>query len=215
MYRISVRWISKADHIKEVMSIFKEITDEFVKNVLRTHKERLFQIHKRILELYEEMQNTDALIRSMSTSSKLGKIGGGKTGNQDLGDFLIRHHKLLKQQSEELRAELFKLSEEEETINRVWSCFRALTGQEQEYLQSLYVEGKTYKETELESGVSHRTFEITRRNGIKRILKMYQSSWNNREILAGYKKTKSGCSTVKREKQESSCAGYEQLTLNL
>lgn len=197
------------------MSIFKDITSDFVKMVLRTHKERLFQIHKRILELYEEMQDTDSMIRSMSTSSKLGKIGGGKTSSQDLGDLLIRHHKLLKQKSEELRAELFKLSEEEETINRVWICFRALTGQEQAYLQSLYVEGKTYKEAELESRVSHRTFEITRKNGIKRILKMYQSSLNNQEILAGYKKRESTGNVIKREKKETSSRSYEQLTLSL
>lgn len=194
------------------MSIYKEISDSFIKAVLRNHKQRLLEIHKRILELYEEMQDTDSMIRSMSTSSKLGKIGGGKTSSQDLGDFLIRHHKMLKQQNEELRAELWRLSEEEETINRVWICFRALEGKEQEYLQLLYVEGRTYKETEMESGVSHKTFETIRGNGIKRIRKLYESSWSNREIVGIHKKTTTTGMSVKRGKKP---AEYEQLTLNI
>lgn len=191
------------------MSIYTEISDNFIKTVLRTYKQRLEEIHKRILELYEEMQDTDSMIRSMSISSKPGKIGGGKTNSQDLGDFLIRHHKMLKQKNEELRAELWRLSEEEETMNRVWICFRALEGKEQKYLQHMYVEGRTYKETELESGLSHKRFETIRGSGIKRIHELYQSKWTNQNIVGMQKKTM----PTKKEKKQS--LKYEQLTLNL
>lgn len=50
-------------------------------------------------------------------------------------------------------------------------------------MRQIYVEGNSYKEAEIASKVSHKTFETMRANGVRRIIEWYQSDLSNEEII--------------------------------
>ena len=160
------------------------IDDKYVKKVLCERNKRRMEIHKRIMELYGEMQDSDDMIRSMA-ASKISYDWERRKGavKKDLGDWLFLHKQLIKNQNREIEVELWNLTQEEERMNRIWVCFRTLEVKEQEFLQKLYVEGHAYKDVERESGLSHKSFETIRAKGVKRIIQLYESEMSNQEII--------------------------------
>ncbi len=162
-----------------------EMNEERIKKILGNRDPRLKEIHERILAIHDELADTDSLIESASMKTmEWDKEGGIKGGiKKDLVDVMLRHQKLAREREIDLRGELYQLAEEEETITRIWVCFRALRGREYRFLEQLYVKGIPYKAAEMESGVSHKTFERYRRRGLKKILDMYRSEFRNLEIV--------------------------------
>lgn len=185
------------------------IDEAYIKKVLGKHASLLQDIHARILGIHGELMDTDGLIESISMKkADWGGEGGSMGGvKKDLLDAMLKHERLARARELELREEIYRLTEEEEAINRIQACFRALRGREQRYLQQLYVERIPYKAVELASGVSHKTFETARRRGVRKILQMYNSKFSNREIISR------GAAPKKAQPKEK--AGYEQLRLNL
>lgn len=167
------------DLAEEVESVLRPIDAKVVKKVLQTYKKKLLQIHERMLELYEEAENMEACMISMEEPLKMHE----NTEEKELKNLLLRHKDFVEMQIFEIYLEMQKLSEEEESIHRIWRCFQALEEKEQNILRKIYVEGKLYKEVELTSGVSHKTFETMRANGVKRIVEWYQSDLSNEEII--------------------------------
>ena len=188
-----------------------EIREEDIKNALAGDFAELEEIHKRILILHEELSNTVSMIQSAAMKSpRYGNVGGGAgTQKNDLTEIMIRHERLQRQREIEIREEIFRLTEEEEVINRIRVCYQALRGKEYGFLRELYVRGHPYKVVEKNSGVSHGTFERIRKSGIRKIQQMYASNFSNQEIIA---------KSSERHKRKSKKGGgekYEQIKLDL
>lgn len=186
------------------------ISEDYIKRVLQTHQERRGEIHKRLMAIYDELQDTDSLLRSVSIKKiEWDRIGHQQGGTSDLTDIMLRHQQVARENGIELRQEMIRLTEEEELNNRIWVCFNSISGKGHDYLKYLYVKGYPYKAVEQESGVSHKTFEKTRQDAIKQIQRLCESDLNNIEIInlsrpQGIKKAN------KKQKSE-----YEQMTLEL
>lgn len=190
-----------------------EMNEERVKKILGRYDERVQEIHDRILKIYDELSDTDSIIESVSMKKiEWGKEGSVKGGiKKDLTEVMLRHEYLARERERDLRGELYQLVTEEEEINRIWVCFRALRGKEYHYIEMLYVQGMPYKAVELESNVCHKTFETYRRSGIKKILKMYQSEFTNMEIAVHSNQIPDDGKREGTTKEEP----YTQLTLNI
>lgn len=191
-----------------------EIQEEDVKRALRDGAEELKTIHDRIIALFDELTNTESMVRSLAVRSvdysTDFNAGNGKSTKRDLSDLLKKYEQIKKQREFEIWNEIRRLTEDEEKINRIRVCYQTLRGKEYRYLQSLYVKGKPYKEVEIESGVSHRTFERTRKGGMKKILQLYASGLSNQEIIHVNKVKSRRRRNTQAKKQE-----YEQMHLDL
>ncbi len=164
---------------EEVEGTLCPVDTKIVKKVLQTYKKRLLQIHERMLELYEEVRNLESCMMSMEDSFKIHE----NTEEKELRGLLLRHKNFVEMQIFEVYLEMHRLNEEEESIHRIWRCFQALEEKEKDVLRQIYVEGNSYKEAEIASKVSHKTFETMRANGVRRIIEWYQSDLSNEEII--------------------------------
>ncbi len=172
------------------------INEDDVKRILGNSREMLHQIHNRVLSFHDELMDVDSLIRSAAFKQiRTGDTGGGGSGiKKDLLDVMLKHERLAMQRELEIRNEMYRLMDDEESINRVRVCFEALRGQEYGFLEQLYVKHIPYKTVERNSGCSHKTFEKFRRRGIEKIIQLYNSDFSNLEIIElGTKKRQLGC----------------------
>lgn len=193
-----------------------EISENRVKEILGGVDQRLKEIHERILRLYEEEADNDSLIRSISIRKiEWDKQASGKGGKKrDLSDVMLMHYKLMEERDIALKAEMYNLAKEEEQINRIGVCFRSLRGEEYFYLQELYVNKKPYKTVEAESGVSHKTFEMTRKRAMRKLLKTYQSELSNIDIIKKSAEDPEAGIQIRKQNTEET-GNYEQLTFKL
>lgn len=169
----------------EVREIFKEIDEDYIKKALPKYHERILAVHNRMIELYDHLDIADELIKEVAYKSiNYDRIGVGSGVNSDLTNVMIKHENLAKDRSKDVRAEMWRLIEEEETLDRIWCSYKAISGDGFDYITKLYVEGKPYKETEKESRTSHKTFEKRRSRAMKDIMTLYNSHYNNSEIIA-------------------------------
>ena len=192
-----------------------EISENRVKEILGGVDQRLKEIHERILRLYEEEADNDSLIRSISIRKiEWTSRRAEKAKERDLSDVMLMHYKLMEERDIALKAEMYNLAKEEEQINRIWVCFRSLRGEEYFYLQELYVNKKPYKTVEAESGVSHKTFEMTRKRAMRKLLKTYQSELSNIDIIKKSAEDPEAGIQIRKQNTEET-GNYEQLTFKL
>lgn len=191
------------------------IHENDVKHALKDGKKELETIHDRLIQLYSELHNTDSLIRSISVKSvEYDRIGSSSSVKKDMADLMLEHERAARQREIEIREEMRQLSLDQDMINRILVCFQTLRGQEYDFLKELYIHGYPYKFVEQHSGVSHRTFEKIRKRAMKKIIKMYQSSSSNVDLIRGARGH-----PRKNKKTEKSAGGngrgYHQLELDL
>ena len=191
------------------------IHEDDEKRALKHGKKELETIHTRLMQLYRELHSTDSLIRSISVKSiEYDRVGSSNSTKKDMTDLMLEHECAARQREIEIREEMRQLSLDQEMINRIRVCFQTLRGQEYEFLKELYIHGYPYKFVEKHSGVSHRTFEKIRKQAIKKIIKMYQSSSSNIDLIRGArgqakKNRRAGKGTGKGDRN------YHQLELDL
>lgn len=162
------------------------MNEEYIKKLLIRSNGRLGEIHSRVYGLYKELQKADDLLESIVLRGNEFDTLGIKPTRSKAPDMLLmldKHKELAEERSKEIRLEMWQLTDEQESINRIWACFQALDGKEYEYLEQLYVKNRPYKSVEAESGVSHGTFEKTRKRAIKRVLQLYESEMSNMQII--------------------------------
>lgn len=131
--------------------------------------------------------NTDEMIRSLSV--KADDFTGTSVKMHDVSSLLLRHRELMEEQKKEIRCEMWRLMEEEETVRRIWACYRGLEGEEFQIIRALYAERQLYAAVERESGMSHGTFEKKRAAAIRKIQSLYYSELDNLEIITKKYKT--------------------------
>lgn len=144
-----------------------------IKNILRD-KDRLLQaLQVKRQEIYHDIQNKEATIRSMLLSHPKEGERVQTSELQDVMDDMIRCQKQLKHQETELKKLLKELTDEEEKIQKIWYCFTKLPEPYYTYLHRLYVDRKTYKEVVLESGISNTAFAKRRKKAFETIQMFY------------------------------------------
>ena len=192
------------------------ISDDYIKIVLRDRLGLLDAIHKRLLELYQEMDDSESAIKSATFGSAHENIGGGRSSDKkDLTDIMLRHLQLLRAQSLEIRMEMNHLVEEQETINRIWCCYSALDKNEKEILTELYVKDHPYKEVEYDAkkrGVSSTTLERRRKAGLQELRKLYNSGITNVDIISC---TQRKVKEAKKKNKAVQKSSYRQISLDM
>lgn len=188
----------------------QNIDEKQIKEVLGNHKIILTEIRRRILAIHNEIIDTDSILKTVSMKKlELNSVGTSGGSHKDLLDAMLRHQKMEQQYIVELSTEIYRLTEEEECVNRIMVCFRALRGREYTYIERLYVKKEAYKIVEQESGYSHKTFESIRSNGLKQIKKLYESTMSNVQILKNTEEQRN------HRKQNEHNNDFEQLSLKL
>lgn len=131
------------------------------------------------------MEDADGIVKEVSYHSvNFESIGGGNSGSKtDLTDVILRHERLAKNRSKEIRAEIWQLTEELETIERIWCCYTSLQGKAASYIRQLYVEKIPYKVVEQDSKLSHKRFDTIRATAMKDMKHLYHSELSNQEII--------------------------------
>lgn len=189
----------------------RHLDEERVKDILKNKDRKLETIHRKLLLLYESADREslygEAAISGVSMDAD--GVPGTRGMHRDLSDVLERINQMEHARWLELREIMWELSEQEDTINRVWACFYALEDPFFTILEELYVKGELYATVERDFGYSHKTFEKLRAEGIRLIIFFYESGDSAIELLKRNKySTRSRHSSGK--KQEDT---YGQMSL--
>lgn len=181
--------------------------EDDMKDILRNREEKLKNIRQKMFSLYNELSDTDALVRSVAVKTAgLSGMPTGKNTHQDTGDVLLRYQGQLQERNTEIRQIMWSLAEEEESICRVWNCFYALRDPYYAILNALYVENQVYQSVKEDFGCSHKTFEKKRKEGIDLLIQFYESRRTAGELICQAEKTR-------KPKARPQTNAYHQMSL--
>ena len=156
-----------------------------IKKILMDYDTIKEQTKQQIIDLYNDLFDTDTLIRVISTKStqidRMPKSSG--SSKKDLSDIVLLHEKQLKKWYREISYEIDLLLAKEEMLRRVWLCYRILPESEYQVITKVYIEKKLAKQAELESGKTKTTFFRTINRGLRDIKRMYDSDFSNDYLL--------------------------------
>ncbi len=167
--------------------IFQNFDINYIKMVLSGDDKKLQKSFFNLLELNHMQCDTDDMIRSLSV--KADDFTGTSARLHDVSSLLLRRRQLMEEQKKEIQCEMWRLMEEEETVRRIWACYRGLEGEEFQIVRALYAERQLYSAVERESGMSHGTFEKKRAAAIRKIQSLYHSELDNLAIITKKYKT--------------------------
>ena len=179
----------------------KEIMDEEkVKDILRTYPDKIENIRKKMLSLYKETESEEVLSAVALPPINMSGMPGGKGNHKDLSDVLLAYKQQLYKRNEEVREMMWELTAEDEMVRRVWACFHVLDDPYYSVLNALYVENQLYAAVENSFGVSHKTFEKYRKDGIELLIRFYESGDSVSDLMRKYRCKKRN--TVKKRAAE-------------
>lgn len=197
----------------------RSITEQRIKQLLPRCNTIIRDNNEKIIELYKELEDNDALIREASlhgirSDGVSGAVSGGS--KKDLGDVMQQHLRLIRERGIEIQAEIWHLVEEIDIVKRLWCCFCTLQGSPAQYIRELYIEKRPYKAVEQEAEVSHRSFEQLRKAGLREIRLLYESDLSNKDIILQGRTQREETMNKKEKKEAGEHYGtYEQLRLEL
>lgn len=193
----------------------RNLSETEIKEILRHREQKIANVHKKMISLYHELADTEGLMESASFPvPEFMGMPGGKGGHKDLGDVLLQYHRQIYNRNEEIRKIMWELSEEEESISRVWACFHALGEPYYDILYGLYVENRLYQAVEDEFPGAHKTFERYRRQGIEYLLQLYHSGESIAELMRRQVTGREITSKRMGRKREEKEQGYEQISFS-
>ena len=136
-----------------------KMTEDRVKNILRFRNSKLKNIHQKMISLYEDANDTDSVLETVALPAQnISGMPGARGEHKDLGNVLINYQNELYRRNAEIREMMWALSQEEQSINRVWACFHVLEEPYYDIIRRLYVVGELYQTVEHESGLTHSYF---------------------------------------------------------
>ncbi len=153
-----------------------------VKKLLREYGIHMEINQNRIMELYKQMQKSDSVIDSIGQISRSFIDVSKGQKKEDISDLMLRHEEIEKQKTLDIRRELSKLIEEQESLNRIWICLQALHSQEYQIIHELYIENAPYKKVLSDFGHSEKLFLKIINQGLSKVVDLYNSSYSNKEI---------------------------------
>ena len=136
-------------------------------------------VQKKLLIYQEELRRKRTYYDEVAYKSiNISCIGSQSGNHKDLADALLRHEVIQRTRELEIKEEMNNLMNKLEMYYKIWDCFNQLEGTAYQILYELYVEKKLYTATEIDSGLSHKTFEQKRKNAIGDIIRLYYlESW--------------------------------------
>lgn len=159
------------------------LSERDVKTILYSYDSRCREIHERILATYLEAQRTDKFVYEMSiVSPAINGMPKQKGAVRDLYSVFAKHNANLEERLREAMQGILRLTDEEEALNRVWACYKALCGEEFDVLTRLYVERKPWKAVARDKNISNGTLSRIQKRAINKLLDMYYSDFSITEI---------------------------------
>lgn len=162
-----------------------ELDIKDIKEILMEYKSIREQTRQQILDLYQDLHDTDVLIEVISIrKNKNSDMPGIKNGaGQDLSDIVLRHQRQLKNWYKEISYEINILLKKEEMLHRLWICYRLLPERQYQVITEIYVHKQPWKKVEGEAKESKSTFLRLVNRGLWNIKKMYDSRYPNEYLL--------------------------------
>lgn len=159
------------------------LSEQDVKTILYSYNNRCKEIHERILATYLEAQRTDEFIYEMSIASPAVNGMPKKKGVvHDLYSVFTKHNANLEERRKEAMQGILRLTDEEEALNRVWACYKALCDEEFDVLTRLYVKRQPWKAVIRDKKISNGTLSRIQKRAISQLLDMYYSDFSITEI---------------------------------
>lgn len=185
-----------------------KMTEDRVKNILRFRNSKLKNIHQKMISLYEDANDTDSVLETVALPAQnISGMPGARGEHKDLGNVLISYQNELYRRNAEIREMMWALSQEEQSINRVWACFHVLEEPYYDILRRLYVVGELYQTVEHESGLTHSYFDKKRMEGLQLIIEYYESGESISNLMYKYRNKKK---SSKKKKMQNS---FQQINL--
>lgn len=187
-----------------------KMTEDRVKNILRFRNSKLKNIHQKMISLYEDANDTDSVLETVALPAQnISGMPGARGEHKDLGNVLINYQNELYRRNAEIREMMWALSQEEQSINRVWACFHVLEEPYYDIIRRLYVVGELYQTVEHESGLTHSYFDKKRMEGLQLIIEYYESGESISNLMYKYRNRKKSSKKEKKKMQNS----FQQLSL--
>lgn len=187
-----------------------KMTEDRVKNILRFRNSKLKNIHQKMISLYEDANDTDSVLETVALPAQnISGMPGARGEHRDLGNVLINYQNELYRRNAEIREMMWALSQEEQSINRVWACFHVLEEPYYDILRRLYVVGELYQTVEHESGLTHSYFDKKRMEGLQLIIEYYESGESISNLMYKYRSKKKSSKKEKKKMQNS----FRQISL--
>jgi len=187
-----------------------KMTEDRVKNILRFRNSKLKNIHQKMISLYEDANDTNSVLETVALPAQnISGMPGARGEHKDLGNVLISYQNELYRRNAEIREMMWALSQEEQSINRVWACFHVLEEPYYDILRRLYVVGELYQTVEHESGLTHSYFDKKRMEGLQLIIAYYESGESISNLMYKYRNKKKSSKKEKKKMQNS----FQQLSL--
>jgi len=187
-----------------------KMTEDRVKNILRFRNSKLKNIHQKMISLYEDANDTDSVLETVALPAQnISGMPGARGEHKDLGNVLINYQNELYRRNAEIREMMWVLSQEEQSINRVWACFHVLEEPYYDIIRRLYVVGELYQTVEHESGLTHSYFDKKRMEGLQLIIEYYESGESISNLMYKYRNKKKSSKKEKKKMQNS----FQQISL--
>lgn len=187
-----------------------KMTEDRVKNILRFRNSKLKNIHQKMISLYEDANDTDSVLETVALPAQnISGMPGARGEHKDLGNVLINYQNELYRRNAEIREMMWVLSQEEQSINRVWACFHVLEEPYYDIIRRLYVVGELYQTVEHESGLTHSYFDKKRMEGLQLIIAYYESGESISNLMYKYRNKKKSSKKEKKKMQNS----FQQISL--
>lgn len=187
-----------------------KMTEDRVKNILRFRNSKLKNIHQKMISLYEDANDTDSVLETVALPAQnISGMPGARGEHKDLGNVLLNYQNELYRRNAEIREMMWALSQEEQSINRVWACFHVLEEPYYDIIRRLYVVGELYQTVEHESGLTHSYFDKKRMEGLQLIIEYYESGESISNLMYKYRNRKKSSKKEKKKMQNS----FQQLSL--
>ncbi len=187
-----------------------KMTEDRVKNILRFRNSKLKNIHQKMISLYVDANDTDSVLETVALPAQnISGMPGARGEHKDLGNVLINYQNELYRRNAEIREMMWALSQEEQSINRVWACFHVLEEPYYDIIRRLYVAGELYQTVEHESGLTHSYFDKKRMEGLQLIIEYYESGESISNLMYKYRSKKKSSKKEKKKMQNS----FQQLSL--
>ena len=181
-----------------------KMTEDRVKNILRFRNSKLKNIHQKMISLYEDANDTDSVLETVALPAQnISGMPGARGEHKDLGNVLINYQNELYRRNAEIREMMWALSQEEQSINRVWACFHVLEEPYYDIIRRLYVVGELYQTVEHESGLTHSYFDKKRMEGLQLIIEYYESGESISNLMYKYRSKKKSSKKEKKKMQNT------------
>lgn len=155
-----------------------KITENEVKKILKNKETMINSLRGKFFSVRHDLMQQREVIEMVCLSSPISGVAGPKGSHKDLTDVYEKYQDTLTRRRIEYKALLRQLVRQEERINRVWEAFLALEEPYYGILNALYVHNRLYSDVESCSGLSHRIFEEKRKEGIRQIIRLFESDSN-------------------------------------